>query len=168
MVIWIAVWITLLMFEFRIRKFCQQFCFAQRLTNKFLSQSTPVQSRNELITESSTSWAENWNACKQRKKNDFVFFESWHRQKALTANLFVYPRRVRKEKANSYFTFLSFWYALKISRDSWLSSLTALVVGRLSLLFVWYSDHKHLSVPCFTTKLHEFPNFPILVFAKNV
>lgn len=47
--------------------------------------------------------------------------------------------RQRRRKANSYFTILSFWYALKISRDLWLSSMTShsLFVERLRPRFIF-------------------------------
>lgn len=85
-----------------------------------------MQSINELITKSSTSWA-GMHAHEKRRMISSSLRRGTGRGNNCKFICLSPPRQ--KRKANSYFTFLSFWYALKISRDSWLSSLTPLSSG---------------------------------------
>lgn len=153
------------MFELRIRTVCQQFCFAQRLTNKFLSHSTPVQSKNELITKSSTSWA----GMHARR-------EEWFRLLCVVAPAegnnckFIClspPRQARKRK----FLFHISLVLICFKNKSWFVTGFIDPVRRWEaqfvLLLVW---SEHLSVLCFTMKLNEiFPQFSIFfsVFHKK-
>lgn len=127
------------MFQLQCGEVCQQFW-----------QTTFIIFNIQHKCEEQQKWAHHkvivgWNACKRpteckkredRKKNWFrLKFSSWHRQKAITRNLFVYPRRGRKEKANFISHFSRSLILICFKNKSWLSSLTC--VKRLENIFIF-------------------------------